>query len=138
VSAVERPVILFDGVCNLCSSSVRFIVERDPAAHFRFASIQSEVGQKLMREHGLAPAVAGSDPTSIVLVADGRAFERSAAALRIARRLRFPWLLLYGFVVVPRFLRDAVYDFVARHRYRWFGKQDACMVPTPELRERFL
>ena len=128
--------MVFDGVCNLCSGSVRFIVERDPHAHFRFASIQSEAGAALMREHGLA--IPEGDPSSIVLVEDGRAFTRSTAALRIVRRLRMPWTLLYAFVVVPRFVRDAVYDFVARHRYRWFGKKDACMVPTPELRARFL
>ena len=112
------------------------MIERDPDAYFRFASIQSDVGRELMREHGLS--LPDGDPTSIVLVEGGRAFERSSAALRIARRLQFPWRLLYGFVVVPRFLRDAVYDFVARRRYRWFGKKDVCMVPTPELRARFL
>ena len=111
------------------------MIERDPDGFLRFASIQSDAGRKLMREHGLA---IDGDPTSIVLVEDGRAYERSAAALRIARRLRFPWKLAWVWIVVPRFLRDAVYDFVARHRYRWFGKNDACMVPTPELRARFL
>ena len=129
-------IVLFDGVCNLCSAAVRFVVERDPAAHFRFASLQSEAGRALQLEHGLE--LAEGDPTSIVLVDDGRVFRRSAAALRIARRLRFPWPLFYAFVVVPRFVRDAAYDFVARHRYRWFGKKDVCMVPTPELRARFL
>jgi predicted DCC family thiol-disulfide oxidoreductase YuxK len=132
----EGAVVLFDGVCNFCSASVRFIVRRDPAARFRFASIQSEAGAELMRAHGLA--LPDGDPASIVLIEDGRAYERSTAALRIARRLRFPWKLCWAFVVVPRLLRDAVYDFVARHRYRWFGKKDVCMVPTPELRARFL
>ncbi len=129
-------MVLFDGICNLCSGFVRFIVERDPAAHFRFASLQSEAGRALMREHGLE--IGEVDPTSVVLVEDGRAYQRSTAALRIARRLRFPWPLFAAFVVVPRFVRDVVYDFVARHRYRWFGKKDVCMVPTPELRARFL
>ena len=129
-------IVLFDGVCNLCSSAVRFIVERDRQRHFMFASIQSDAGKTLMTEHGIA--LPEGDPTSIVLVDDGRAYQRSTAALRIARRLRFPWSLGWAFVVVPRFVRDAVYDFVARHRYRWFGKKDVCMVPTPELRARFL
>ncbi len=129
-------IVLFDGVCNLCSGSVRFIVERDPDAYFRFASIQSEAGAELMREHGLA--LPEGDPSSIVLVEDGRALQRSTAALHIVRRLKMPWKLLWAFVIVPRFLRDAVYDFIARHRYRWFGKKDVCMVPTPELRARFL
>lgn len=89
-----------------------------------------------MREHGLE--IPEGDPTSIVLVEDGRAYARSTAALRIARHLSFPWKLAWAWVIVPRFFRDWVYDFVARHRYRWFGKKDVCMVPTPELRARFL
>jgi len=129
-------IILFDGVCNLCSASVRFIVERDRDAVFKFASIQSDVGKRLMEEHGVA--VPEGDPTSIVLIENGRVFDRSTAALHITRRLRGIWKLGWAFVVVPRFVRDAVYDVVAKHRYRWFGKKDACMVPTPELRTRFL
>lgn len=129
-------IVLFDGVCNLCSGSVRFILERDPDAYFRFASIQSDAGVELMRKHDIA--LPEGDPSSIVVVEDGRAYQRSTAALRIVKHLKMPWKLLYGFVVFPRFLRDAVYDFVARNRYRWFGKKDVCMVPTPELRARFL
>jgi predicted DCC family thiol-disulfide oxidoreductase YuxK len=129
-------VVLFDGVCNLCSASVRFIVERDPGAYFKLASIQSDAGQRLFREHGLVVPL--GDPTSIVLIEDGRVYERSTAALRIARRLRGIWKLAWAFIVVPRPLRDAMYDVVAKHRYRWFGKTDACMVPSPELRARFL
>jgi len=129
-------IILFDGVCNLCSASVRFIVERDRDAFFKFASIQSDAGKRLMTEHGLA--LPEGDPTSIVVIEDGRAHQRSSGALRIARRLNGIWKLGWGFVIVPRFIRDAVYDVIAKHRYRWFGKQDTCMVPTPELRARFL
>jgi len=129
-------IVLFDGVCNLCSGSVRFIVERDRDAYFRFASIQSEAGAELMREHGLAPPE--GDPTSIVVLDGGRTLQRSDAALAIAKHLKMPWKLLYAAVVVPRFLRDAVYDWIARNRYRVFGKKDVCMVPTPELRARFL
>jgi predicted DCC family thiol-disulfide oxidoreductase YuxK len=131
-------VVLFDGVCNLCSASVRFIVEHDREAYFKFASLQSDVGARLLAEHGLPPPEAGRDPTSVVLLENGRAYERSTAALRIARHLRGVWKLAWGFIVVPRFVRDAAYDFIAKHRYRWFGKQDTCMVPTPELRARFL
>jgi predicted DCC family thiol-disulfide oxidoreductase YuxK len=129
-------VVLFDGVCNLCSSSVRFIVDHDSGAFFKFASLQSDAAKHLMAEHGVVQPP--GDPTSIVLVEDGRAYERSTAALRIARRLDGIWRLAWGFIVVPRPLRDVVYDFIARHRYRWFGKKDVCMVPTPELRARFL
>jgi predicted DCC family thiol-disulfide oxidoreductase YuxK len=130
------PVILFDGVCNLCNGSVQFMIARDPHEHFRFASIQSDAGEKLMREHGIEPPK--GDPSSIMLIEDGKAYERSTAALRIVRHLRFPWNLAWVFVIVPRPLRDVVYKFIASHRYKWFGKKDVCMVPTPELRARFL
>ena len=131
-------VVLFDGVCNFCSASVQFIVARDPDGYFRFASIQSDTGKKLMTEHGIPEVPEGSDPTSVILIEDGRAFDRSTAALRIARHLHNVWKLLYVFVIVPRFVRNFVYELVAKRRYRWFGKKDMCMVPTPELRERFL
>jgi predicted DCC family thiol-disulfide oxidoreductase YuxK len=127
-------VILFDGVCNLCSGSVQFIIARDPAAHFRFAALQSPAAARLLATT-IAPA---SRPDSIALVDRSRVFTRSTAILRIARGLRFPWSLAYAFVVVPRPIRDWVYDVVARHRYRWFGRREACMVPTPELLARFL
>jgi predicted DCC family thiol-disulfide oxidoreductase YuxK len=128
------PVVLFDGVCNLCNGSVRFVIERDPHKHFQFAPLQSETATTLIG--GTADPLAM--PDSIVLVDDGRLYVRSTAALRIARRLRFPWPLLWVFMAVPRPLRDWVYDVIARHRYGWFGKRDACMVPTKEIRDRFL
>jgi predicted DCC family thiol-disulfide oxidoreductase YuxK len=124
-------VVFFDGVCNLCSASVRFIVEHDREGYFKLAALQSEAGKRLVGEQT-------GDPGSIVLVEDDKIYQRSTAALRIARRLDGIWKLAWVFIVVPRFIRDAVYDFVAKRRYRWFGKKDACMVPTPELRERFL
>jgi predicted DCC family thiol-disulfide oxidoreductase YuxK len=130
------PLVLFDGVCNLCNGVVNFVIDRDPDAVFRFASLQSGAGQAAIRAHG-GPTTSG-DPDTIVLVENGRLFERSTAALRIARRLRGPWKLLFLFAVVPRPLRDAVYKWVARNRYRWFGKADMCRVPTPALRARFL
>lgn len=128
------PVVLFDGVCNLCNGSVRFVIERDPHKHFQFAPLQSETATTLIG--GTANPLAM--PDSIVLVDDGRLYVRSTAALRIARRLRFPWPLLWVFMAVPRPLRDWVYDVIARHRYGWFGKRDTCMVPTKEIRDRFL
>ena len=128
------PVVLFDGVCNLCNGSVRFVIERDPHKHFQFAPLQSETATTLIG--GTADPLAM--PDSIVLVDDGRLYVRSTAALRIARRLRFPWPLLWVFMAVPRPLRDWVYDVIARHRYGWFGKRDTCMVPTKEIRDRFL
>ncbi|MFI5176951.1 MAG: thiol-disulfide oxidoreductase DCC family protein [Vicinamibacterales bacterium] len=132
--ARDHPVVFFDGVCNLCNAFIQFVIRRDPAARFRFAPLQSEAARARL---GTVPAP-GSLPDSILLFEDGRMYTRSAAVLRIARGLRAPWPLVYGFVVVPRPLRDWVYDVVARHRYGWFGRRDTCMVPTPDLTRRFL
>jgi predicted DCC family thiol-disulfide oxidoreductase YuxK len=125
-------VILFDGVCNLCNGFVQFVIVRDPDGRFQFGPLQSEAAQHLLAS---APPAPGE---SFVLIEDGRVFRRSTAALRILRHLRFPWPLSYAAILVPRPLRDAVYDVVARNRYRWFGRRDACMVPTPEVHKRFL
>ena len=134
-NAVAEAVILFDGVCNLCHGAVRFVIARDPRERFRFASLQSEAGRELLRNHGLSEEV-----TSIVLIEDGdRVSLRSTAALRIARRLRRGWPLCWWlFAWVPGFLRDAVYNWIARSRYRWFGKKDECPLPDPALAHRFL
>lgn len=127
-------LLLFDGVCNLCNGVVQLVIKNDRHARFQFASLQSEAGQKLLREHGL--------PTqrfeTFVLIEDGKVYTRSTAALRTIRQLRWPWRLLYGLIIVPRRVRDAIYDLIARSRYRLFGKRATCMVPTPELRSRFL
>lgn len=127
-------IVLFDGVCNLCNSSVQFIIARDTKAYFRFASLQSEVGKSLLASHHLSP----DSIDTIVLVEKGNAFVRSAAALRIAQHLDGAWRWLSIFRVLPLPLRDALYNFVARNRYRWFGKEESCWLPTPDLRERFL
>jgi predicted DCC family thiol-disulfide oxidoreductase YuxK len=128
------PVILFDGVCNLCNGCVQFIIARDPARRFQFAALQSDSARRMLARLDRSGAL----PDSIVLVDGGRVYTRSSAALRIARGLRFPWSLARALTVVPRPLRDWVYDLVARNRYRWFGTTDVCMTPTPELRARFL
>jgi predicted DCC family thiol-disulfide oxidoreductase YuxK len=129
-----HPIVLFDGVCNLCHGAVRFLLERDSAARLRFASLQSDVGRALLAEHDLdADAL-----DTIVFVDAAGAHVRSDAALRIVRVLGPPWSWLRGLVALPRPLRDAGYDFVARNRYRWFGRRDACPAPRPEWRERFL
>ena len=126
--------VLFDGICHFCAWSVQFIIRRDPRAVFRFASLQSDTGRQLMSEHGLDP----NTMDSFVLIEDGNAHTESTAALRVARRLTCPWRWCYVFILLPKPLRDALYRFIARNRYRWFGKADTCMVPTPELRARFL
>lgn len=135
-TSTSRAVVLFDGVCNLCNGSVHFIIDRDPGGRFRFAAQQSPEGAQLLRELGVPPAP--GEPQTILLVEGGRVYDRSAAALRIARGLRFPWWLLYGLIAVPRPLRDLVYGFIARNRYRWFGRTEQCRLPTPALRARFL
>ena len=132
VDGIDRPVVLFDGVCNLCNAFVRFIVRFDAEGEFLFAPLESPVGRELLDRRGV------DDPESVVLVtADGYA-TKSTAALRIARRLDGPWPLAYPLVYLPERLRDAVYDLVAARRYRLFGRTDACPVPEPEIRERFL
>lgn len=133
---IPSAVILFDGVCNLCNGFVQFVIEHDAAGQFQFASLQSTAGQELLRAHGL-PLL--PEPESVVLVTGGRAYTHSAAALGVLARLGSIWGLV-GRVggVFPRFLRDAVYRLVARNRYRWFGRQESCWLPTPELRARFL
>jgi predicted DCC family thiol-disulfide oxidoreductase YuxK len=128
-------VILFDGVCNLCNGAVQFVIRRDPHGRFRFAALQSDAAKRLLAEAWPGP---GPVPDSIVYIENGVAHVRSSAALRIARDLGFPWCLARIFTIIPRGLRDAVYDSVARRRFAWFGARDACMVPTPELRARFL
>lgn len=130
----EHPVVLFDGVCNVCSASVRFIHARDPSQQIKVAPLQSETAKHLLERFGLRT----DDFDTIVLVEGDRYYTRSTAALRIAKRLNALWPALYAFIIVPRFIRDAVYNFVAKHRYKWFGRKDQCMVPTPELRARFL
>ena len=131
---LQQPVILFDGVCNFCNSSVNFIIKRNREKDIRFAALQSEAGKRLLNEYRL-PA---REMESIVFIENGNAYQRSAAALRICRRLSGAWPLCYGFILVPRFIRDAVYNWIAANRYKWFGVQEQCMIPTPELRERFL
>ena len=132
--AASNPTILFDGVCNLCAWAVRFIIERDPRNIVRFASLQSNTGQRLLAEHGISTV----SMDSFVLIENGIAFTESSAALRVAKLLQGAWPVCYAGIILPKMLRDPVYRFIARNRYRWFGKQDSCMMPTPELRARFL
>jgi predicted DCC family thiol-disulfide oxidoreductase YuxK len=132
-AASEPPVVLFDGACNLCNASIHFMIDRDPAGTLRFAAQQSPVGQRLLAERGLA-----GQTGSVVLIEDGRAYTRSTASLRAARYLRWPWRWARWLVIVPRPLRDAVYRLIAANRYRLFGRREACRLPSPAVRERFL
>lgn len=131
--------ILFDGVCNLCHGFVQFVIRHDPTGHFRFAALQSEAGQALLAVHGQPLSTTTlADPDSVVLVAANRLYTRSTAVLHIAWQLGGIWRLAVVGWLLPRPWRDALYRYVARHRYRWFGRQESCMLPTPELRGRFL
>jgi predicted DCC family thiol-disulfide oxidoreductase YuxK len=134
---METSVICFDGDCNLCNGFVQFVILRDPAGRFRFAPLKSEIAIKLLRESD-AHDLAGGDVHTVVLIERGHAFVRSAAVLRIARGLRFPWPLVCGLAIVPRPLRDWAYDVMARNRIRWFGEPDSCLDPGPETANRFL
>ncbi len=132
-SSEEHGIVLFDGVCNLCSWSVNFIIARDSRAYFRFASLQSDYGRRRLNELGMT-----TDVDSIVLIENGIGYCESTAALRIARRLNGLWGGLYVFSVLPRFLRDRVYRMVATNRYTWFGKKTTCLIPSVEIRDRFV
>lgn len=135
-----RTVILFDGVCNLCNASVQFILRRDTRRLFQFASMQSEAGQRLLQQVGLS----STDMDTFVVVeqaedgSSSRIYTRSEAAIQVVSKLRQPWPLVRLVWWVPRPIRDGLYSWVSRNRYRWFGKRQTCMVPTPDIRERFL
>ena len=133
-SPSRPPLLLFDGVCNLCHGAVQWILKRDRKKRFRFAALQSQAGREAMAEAGHE----GPIPDSVVVIDDGRIDERSSAALKVASLLGFPWRLLMIFWIIPRPIRDAIYRWIARNRYRWFGKKDACPMPTPETIARFL
>ena len=130
--------ILFDGVCNLCNGFVQFIIRHDPQGRFRFAALQSEAGRALLLAHGVAPATLAADPDSVLLLSGGQLYSHSTAVLRIARGLGGGWRLAALGGVLPRAWRDGIYRFIARHRYRWFGRQESCLLPTAELKNRFL
>jgi predicted DCC family thiol-disulfide oxidoreductase YuxK len=130
----NHDIVLFDGVCNLCNGAILFLIKRDKHDRFRFAPLESEVGKELLLKHQI-------DPTkidSIILVSGNTAFVKATAALHISRHLGGLWPLLYSFILIPKIITDAVYDFIARNRYRWFGKKESCMIPTPELKSKFL
>lgn len=126
-------VILFDGICNFCNRAVNWIIAHDRDAKFKFAPLQGECGTRMRRTFGIT-----NDVDSIILIEDNRAYTHSSAALRIAKTLGGIWSLGYAAIVIPQPIRDWFYEWFARNRYRWFGKQEACMIPAPEVRERFV
>jgi predicted DCC family thiol-disulfide oxidoreductase YuxK len=129
---MER-IILFDGVCNLCNSSVQFILKRDPVGYFTFASLQGETGQNLLKKNSLS-----TDLNSFVLIENDKVYVKSSAALRVCSKLVGAWKILLIFQILPRSFRDFFYDILANNRYKWFGKKESCMLPLPEWKQRFL
>ena len=133
-STIEQDVLLFDGVCNLCNGAVNFIIDHDPKGHFKFSALQSDFGQEQLAKLGYDQ----QEFDSLVLLSGDKVYKKSSAALRIAKKLNGLYPLLYIFIIVPPFIRHAVYDIIARNRYKWFGKRDSCRMPTPELKSRFV
>lgn len=133
-SEVQNPVILFDGVCNLCNGSILFILNRDPSGIFRFAPLQSETGKNLLSKFDLP----NDKLDSIILVENNEYYLRSTASLKILQRLGALWKIVYVFMLVPRPVRDYIYDIVARNRYKWYGKRAECMIPSSDIESRFL
>jgi len=131
---IQHSIILFDGVCNLCNKSVQFIIKRDKKDAFRFASLQSEIGQSLLNEHDLT----GKQLNSFVLVKNNKVYMRSTGALHVAKQLSGAWPLLYALIIIPAFIRNAVYDFIATNRYKWFGKLESCLLPSTHYKNKFL
>jgi predicted DCC family thiol-disulfide oxidoreductase YuxK len=131
---IKQPVILFDGVCNLCNGAVQYVLKHDPNNRFLFASLQSQFGQQVLAAHHLS----NTNFKSFILLENGNIYQRSTAALMVTKQLTAPISLLYWCIIVPSFIRDGVYNFIAKNRYKWFGKQETCWLPTPELKERFL
>lgn len=127
-------VILFDGVCNLCNGAVNFIIDRDPKATFHFTALQQEAGKQILKSFGLD----SQKLDTIILYENGKLYDKSTAALRIARHLSGLWPVFYAFIIVPPVIRNAVYNWIARNRYKWFGKRETCRMPEPEVKERFL
>ncbi len=130
----DKGLVMFDGVCNFCNSSINFIIRNDKTDHFRFLTLQSERGQKIIKQYNLDP----ENLQTVILLENGRIYTRSTAALRIARKLKGGWKIFYGFIIVPAVLRDFFYNIVAKNRYKWWGKKESCMIPTPEVRKKFL
>jgi hypothetical protein len=130
----DKAIVLFDGVCNFCNASVNFVIKHDSKNHFLFTPLQSEKGKQLLRNYQLDE----NEMKSFVLIENNIAYSKSTAALRVTKHLNRLFPLLYGFIIVPPFIRNAVYDLIAKNRYKWFGKKDTCMIPTEEMKRKFI
>ena len=130
----NNSIILFDGVCNLCNNSVQFIIKRDKKKRFLFTSLQSDAARDILLQFQLK----NSEMDSIICIENGKIYQKSNAILKIVKHLNGIWKISYGFIIIPKFIRDYVYIIIAKNRYRWFGKREVCMIPTKELQMRFL
>jgi predicted DCC family thiol-disulfide oxidoreductase YuxK len=130
----DQSIIFFDGVCNLCEGFVQWVIKRDPDGYFHFSSLQSDFARSFFESRGSDL----NDLNSVILYNKGRFYKNSDVSLEVFKQLKFPWSLLYPFKVIPRIIRDSIYQWIAKNRYRWFGKKEQCMIPTPELQSRFL
>lgn len=129
-----QPIILFDGVCNFCNNSVNFVIIRDPKSVFKFATLQGCVAQQILKSYNLDNA----EMNSFVLIENDKIYTKSTAVLRVCRRLKGLWPLMYGFIIVPKLIRNGIYNWIAKNRYTWFGKKEVCMIPSPDVSARFL
>ncbi|ADR23221.1 hypothetical protein MATR_29300 [Marivirga tractuosa] len=128
----QKPIIFFDGLCNLCNGAINFIIDRDKKSYFKFAPLQSSIADSHI------PKSISQNTDSIILLESGKLYSKSSAALRIARNLDGAWKVFYVFIVIPKFIRDFIYELIAKNRYKWFGKRDKCRMPTEDIKNRFL
>ncbi|TQR21565.1 thiol-disulfide oxidoreductase DCC family protein [Psychrobacillus vulpis] len=126
-------IVLFDGECNFCDSSVQFIIARDPNGYFRFAALQSDIGIELKKKYRIPEKLDG-----VIVIENNKVYDSSDAALVICKNLKGMWKVFYPFIVIPKYISDIMYKLVAKNRYKWFGKKDSCTIPSPEIRNRFL
>jgi predicted DCC family thiol-disulfide oxidoreductase YuxK len=133
-NTTSNPIILFDGVCIFCNYWVNFAIKRDKKKKLMFAALQGEAAKELLQQYQINP----TSLSSVILIDKGKAYTQSSAAIRICKHLDSGWKLFYGLMIIPKFIRDFFYNIIARNRYKWFGKKEVCMIPTPELKERFL
>lgn len=130
----NQPIILFDGICNFCNSAVNFTIKRNTKANILFAPMQSAAGQKLLQQHDLPL----DDMQSFIFIENGVVYKQSTAALIVCRHLKGLWPLCYGLIIIPKFIRDGIYNWIAKNRYKWFGVRQQCMIPSPDVKTRFL
>jgi predicted DCC family thiol-disulfide oxidoreductase YuxK len=130
----EKPIVLFDGVCNFCNYWMNFAIKRNSKKNLKFTTLQGETAKQILPQYNINP----TSLSSVIFIDKGKAYTQSSASLRICKYMDGGWKLFYGLIIIPKFIRDVIYNWIARNRYKWFGKKDSCMVPTPELRERFL